>query len=719
MAEQQTINYASQWNNMTMDNVIFQTNNMVEGLGVSTSFGCKAKKWKSQTVTSTLPQSQGLEALGELSKKSKRPKSKKPPTETKVTPPKLMEGFEQSHSVSSGTGTATHPQDSRGNKQPLDRYITFTIPDEGTAKTTPRPKGSLRYKDSGGNKPPTNMEPLHPSDVDLSGIDVGAILLSEYEAQESEEDILGAGDEMDDTPLDQTNQLVEASMSSFEKSNTTITDLYKGLEVITQLLKDIKNSVKDDLATNKKIEEASKTLAKISIQTTKILSSQEEALAAWMKSSTNMAWNLGSRISGLEGAQNHIKSSMSSLQEDTSSIKSLMTEMCNAFGGQSSSAPLSSVTLTFAISDTPANFKRENVTILPLKNLLLILRGRLMLTSKKILKNQSNQQMQILGGLSTYPPITKAQPITIIHPEPSFLQREVKGIVTDNLEEDQRKLVKASSIVCPDPNKPVRVEFVINGKAYYLTEKEIQEYWDKEEKIKKAKEEARLNAISKTEVIKVIREEAKKIGIHLKEVISSKYGKLFKKAQDDKHEVLKRQHTKKASGYNIYRGTDGRNFSVHKPFLFGAFRISELDELREIIPKKKNTMVKHLMNSLSRRYKRLRQILGELGIQSALPAPEQAPSQTSRRKQKHMELEPKTRIPGLECNPTLLENVLFVNNMVIEEPEHGIFFIDEFGDQAFQRWGDIDKVRTEALVSYLIAASMVKSPEYARFSMKL
>ncbi|GJR39796.1 hypothetical protein Tco_1215480 [Tanacetum coccineum] len=63
----------------------------------------KPKKGKSQTMTPTLPKSQGLEVLGALSNKSKRPKFKKPPTETKVTPPNPTEGSEQSHSVSSGT----------------------------------------------------------------------------------------------------------------------------------------------------------------------------------------------------------------------------------------------------------------------------------------------------------------------------------------------------------------------------------------------------------------------------------------------------------------------------------------------------------------------------------------------------------------------------------------------------------------------------------------
>ncbi|GKG45610.1 hypothetical protein Tco_0498056, partial [Tanacetum coccineum] len=91
----------------------------------------------------------------------------------------------------------------------------------------------------------------------------------------------------------------------------------------------------------------------------------------------------------------------------------------------------------------------------------------------------------------------------------------------------------------------------------------------------------------------------------------------------------------------------------------------------------------------------------ELGIKSALPPPapalEQAYSKFSRQKRKQMELKPKTKIPGLECNRVLPKNVLFVNNMVIEAPKYGIFFTDEFGDQAFQRWSDINKVWMEAL----------------------
>ncbi|GJU88704.1 hypothetical protein Tco_1301127 [Tanacetum coccineum] len=155
MAEQQTIKYVPQWTDMTVDNVLGgnysstkQLNSIQQLLAytfitrteVSTPIlsnsnftkdpskvtdieltahmiainnrrdsvsppplVAKPKKRKSQIVAPTLPKSQGPEASGALSKKRKQPKSKRPPTETKESPPKPTEGFEQSHSVSSGT----------------------------------------------------------------------------------------------------------------------------------------------------------------------------------------------------------------------------------------------------------------------------------------------------------------------------------------------------------------------------------------------------------------------------------------------------------------------------------------------------------------------------------------------------------------------------------------------------------------------------------------
>nr|GEZ93428.1 hypothetical protein [Tanacetum cinerariifolium] len=157
----------------------------------------------------------GPEASRALSKKRKRPKSKNPPTETKYGI-----AFHTRKSKPLPEGTATHPKDSTGNKQPLDRDITFMNPDEGTAKTTRGPEGSLGDKDSGEINHPSIWnhytpvmlisqglilrEPDTPPII-LSYANVRAILLYEDEAQESEEDILGVGEEMDEnTQFDET-----------------------------------------------------------------------------------------------------------------------------------------------------------------------------------------------------------------------------------------------------------------------------------------------------------------------------------------------------------------------------------------------------------------------------------------------------------------------------------------------------------------------------------
>ncbi|GKC23672.1 hypothetical protein Tco_1025822 [Tanacetum coccineum] len=96
-----------------------------------------------------------------------------------------------------------------------------------------------------------------------------------------------------------------------------------------------------------------------------------------------------------------------------------------------------------------------------------------------------------------------------------------------------------------DPDEPIRVPYRINGKMHYLTNDEINAHMEKEEQIKKAAEEAKMFAITKTEVIKVVREEAEKIGLNPKTIVNSKEGKKFKKAQDVEHQVLKRDHSQK------------------------------------------------------------------------------------------------------------------------------------------------------------------------------
>ncbi|GKC37654.1 hypothetical protein Tco_1050038 [Tanacetum coccineum] len=93
------------------------------------------------------------------------------------------------------------------------------------AKTTSHPEGSLGYKDSEGNIPPTDMEPIHTfavahdenkgetsSEVEPNTeplqlqtfADIQAILLSddELDKESDEEEVLAAGDDMDEDLYD-------------------------------------------------------------------------------------------------------------------------------------------------------------------------------------------------------------------------------------------------------------------------------------------------------------------------------------------------------------------------------------------------------------------------------------------------------------------------------------------------------------------------------------
>ncbi|GKB68699.1 hypothetical protein Tco_0930111 [Tanacetum coccineum] len=318
-------------------------------------------------------------------------------------------------------------------------------------------------------------------------------------------------------------------------------------------------------------------------------------------------------MSGVELSQTALKREISSLRKDTSEIKSMMTEMYAAFQGHPSSAPSGSVTPTLALTDIQANVEGENANTTATEEPPSHTEGE---------TEEPRLAIPISSIPSTVIPPTQAQPITsiIIHPESSQATPKIdkgKGIATESDDDPSKKLVKASSIVRPDPDEPVRVEFMINGKVVYLTEQEIQDYWDKEEQIKKAEEESRLLAITKPEDAEHVvlkRQHTKKVRKSL-ELRKHKYDSYMwivsSRLKPEPITDIKIHPNTKPVVITVYRGTDGRNFEVYETFLFGAFG----------------------------------------------------------RKRKHMELEPETRIPGLECNRALPENVMFVNNMVIEEPE--------------------------------------------------
>ncbi|GKD37700.1 hypothetical protein Tco_1257907, partial [Tanacetum coccineum] len=388
----------------------------------------KPKKGKSHTVTLTLPKSQGPEASGALSKKSIKPKSKKTPAETKATStPKPTKGSEQSHPVS--LGTVPDPQDLERNIQLASTGLPSTL-DEGTRKSQPLPESTtIDPKDSVGNKP----------------IDTGltSMAFDEGTAKTTSH------------PKGNQQEINEAT-ESFTKISTNIAEvlsLVKGFNFA-----DLRSSVNALQAHALK---------------------QDKELAAWAKSSTNMAWNLGSRLSGQS---------------------------------------LGSVTPTLALTHISANVEGENATNTATEDP----------PSYTERETDANRQDK-----SEEPKHSTDVNIEFIG----------KGISTDEQVEDQRKLVKASSIIHPDPD--AFIPYTIDGEVYYLTTEQLHAHMDKEEKIKKTEEESKLFTISKPEMIKVVQQEAKKLGIHLKEAITTKAGENFKKARDAEHEFLKRQHTKK------------------------------------------------------------------------------------------------------------------------------------------------------------------------------
>ncbi|GJS94661.1 hypothetical protein Tco_0801629, partial [Tanacetum coccineum] len=70
---------------------------------------------------------------------------------------------------------------------------------EGTAKTMPYPKGSFREKDLGGNKPPADMEPIHTSVANPSGIVANfSPLWDELDKESENKEVLASGEDMDE-----------------------------------------------------------------------------------------------------------------------------------------------------------------------------------------------------------------------------------------------------------------------------------------------------------------------------------------------------------------------------------------------------------------------------------------------------------------------------------------------------------------------------------------
>nr|GEU70654.1 retrovirus-related Pol polyprotein from transposon TNT 1-94 [Tanacetum cinerariifolium] len=403
----------------------------------------KPKKGKSQTVAPTLPKSQGPEASGALSKKRTKPKSKRPPTKTKESPPKPTEGSKKSHSVSSGT--VPNRQDLKRNIQLASAGLPSTL-NEGTrtTKTILRHERSHGDKDSRRNKPFANMEPLHTTDANIS--ETGA----KYQEDQT-----------------QSSRLWYQSLTKNKGEPS-----YEG-ETDTQPM----------------------LLTYADVQA--ILLSEDEA----------------------QESDEEVPAAEDDMDEDPQDDKEVRTPSSK----QDQSAP--SHVLQSASDSYSLDLKRFD-NILPLSERQLI-----RMYGFVLIQTALKRKISSLSSQAT-PKIDKG-----------------KGIATEFDDVPSKKLVKASSIVHPDPDEPVKFEFIINGRI-------------------------------------VVRKEAKKLDIHPKEAISTKALNCLRKLRmlnmrlkPEPITDIKIHPKTKPVVIAVYKDTDGRTFNVHKPFLFGAFGNLEVNLL--------------------------------------------------------------------------------------------------------------------------------------------
>nr|GEZ15178.1 hypothetical protein [Tanacetum cinerariifolium] len=183
-------------------------------------FSGNKKKVKSQTMTPTLPKSQG---------------------------PK---------------GTTTDPKDLGGNVQPADKGLPSMIFDESTVKTTSYPEGPCGDNDSEGLKPPADMKPLTNFIADPLGTDVKYQAYQTQSTRLSDDEEVSTAEEEIDEDIPPTN----------EEVHTERDDLLKALNGVTETLKVVQEVIKEDPALNKKVLEATEAYITNSNNITELLS---------------------------------------------------------------------------------------------------------------------------------------------------------------------------------------------------------------------------------------------------------------------------------------------------------------------------------------------------------------------------------------------------------------------------------------------------------------
>ncbi|GJT86669.1 hypothetical protein Tco_1068386 [Tanacetum coccineum] len=471
-------------------------------------FTVKKKKGKSQTMTPTLPQSQGPEASEEPEKKR----------QTQLT--------------------------IKGLHSPLDEGTHTSKPLlEGVGKTQPPYKGTnTRDKDLEGLKPLVDMEPSPTLVSDPLGTD------AKHQVDQTQSTLLLSDDEIlqesdaNDVLEPESSHAHETDESDSDSSCLNVLKKYDNILPLTKrkLVKYLKNvsqdAIKEDSALNKKVLKSIKAYTKNSSSLTKLLSLVNGFNFPSFKTTLEDLQATTPRQDEKLAAWNHLLPWPRILVLDCHPLNSLRLTSSLICPFTPSYTKGEHVDMEANTEKTETD-KDEEELARRIPHIPPLTFRPLMRTNPEVEMMTSASTVQLTDTTLVFPTshndaeielIKSSSNIQLVDTTLVILSSGPDGILTDEQLEALTKLVKASSAVCLDLDAPIKIPYEIYRKLYNLKKAEIQEHLNKEENLKKAKEAL----MTKIALIKVVHKKAEKIGLDPKNIKSAKGGEQFKKVQD-------------------------------------------------------------------------------------------------------------------------------------------------------------------------------------------
>nr|GEV35219.1 hypothetical protein [Tanacetum cinerariifolium] len=384
-------------------------------------------------------------------------------------------------------GTTTDPKDSGGNVYPADKGLHSMVSDEGTIKTKTLPEGPHRDKDSKGLKPFANMEPLTTLISDLSGTN------AKYQANQT----LSARLRYQSLTKNKGKNSSKVEPNSQTLLLTTITDVQALLLSDEELMEDSEDDV------FKAEDEMDEDIHHIDKEETQSSSPNKEQLESshahdtesYFDSSCPEALNKYDNVLPVTERQLEATAPYADLNGEIDRFHDVAYKVYK--GTEAAFNTYEKLIVKFQ-----AQYVKDAENILGSLNFIQDVVKEDPTINKKV-NEATEAYKKSLTNLTKLLSLRENFTHTATKEPPSQTKGENDDMETQETEVEKEHEKEITDEV---PTRPTRA-------VYQPTYDEIQAYMDKEEKIKKATEEAKLLAMSKPELIKVVQEEATKVGV--------------------------------------------------------------------------------------------------------------------------------------------------------------------------------------------------------------